>query len=90
MIKFKDLKNIYKDRKKYFETLTSFESLNEYVYYSSIFLNRLELILYSNELSLEEKLNNIEISYSNFKINCLEKNFASGVAVENNFNRKEF
>lgn len=87
MIKIKDLKNIYKDRKKYFETLTSFESLNEYVFHSSIFLNRLELILYSDELSLEQKLDNIEISYSNFKVNNLEHNFDNGVTVKNDFER---
>ena len=89
MIKLNDLKNIYKDRKKYIETLTNFEQLNKYIYYSSIFLNRLELILYSDDLSLQQKLDNIVLSYSDFKVNNLEQNFNNGVSVDNKFETKE-
>ena len=71
--------------KNYFKILTTFEKLNEYVYNSSIFLTRLENILYSKDLSEEQKLLNIEMSYSDFKVNNLEDNFNSGVVVDNEF-----
>lgn len=74
--------------KNYFKILTTFEKLNEYVFNSSIFLTRLENILYSNELNEEQKLLNIEMSYSDFKVNNLEENFDNGVVVNNDFNKE--
>lgn len=75
--------------KNYFRTLTTFEKLNEYIFNSSIFLTRLENILYSNELNEEQKLLNIEMSYSDFKVNNLEENFDNGVVVNNDFKKEE-
>lgn len=72
--------------KNYFKILTTFEKLNEYVFNSSIFLTRLENILYNNNLSEEQKLLNIQLSYSDFKVNNLEDNFDNGVTVKNDFN----
>lgn len=74
--------------KNYFRILTTFEKLNEYIFNSSIFLTRLENILYSNELNEEQKLLNIEMSYSDFKVNNLEENFDNGVVVNNDFNKE--
>ncbi len=81
------IKILKRNLKFYFNILLDFKNLNKYIYFSSVFLNKLELILNSN-LEYEEKINNIEIIYSDFKLDFEDKDFNSGVILENKFDSR--
>lgn len=70
--------------KFYLKILLDFKDLNRYIYLSSIFINRLETIL-NSDLSDNIKLNNIEISYGDFKVNYEINDINAGVEVKNDF-----
>lgn len=73
--------------KYYYGIISDFANLNKYIFYSSIFLNRLEKILYS-DLTDDVILNNIKIAYSDFKIEHLSEDFTAGIDIRNNFQKE--
>lgn len=70
--------------KYYFNILRDFSKLNKYIFYSSIFVNRVEELL-SSDLSDSVILDNIKMSFSDYKVNFLEENFSNFTNVNNNF-----
>ncbi len=78
------IKEFISNIKFYLKILLDFKDLNRYIYLSSIFINRLETIL-NSDLSDNIKLNNIEISYGDFKVNYEINDIKSGVEVNNDF-----
>lgn len=78
------IKEFISNIKFYLKILLDFKDLNRYIYLSSIFINRLETIL-NSDLSDNIKLNNIEISYGDFKVNYEINDIKAGVEVKNDF-----
>ena len=62
--------------------------MNKYIFLSSKLINRIELILKS-DLDNTTKIDNIIISYNDFKIDYDFEEFNEKVSIENNFDRKE-
>lgn len=81
---FKKIKNKISEFNLYFKTLKDFSKLNNYIFYSTIFLNRVEELL-SSSLDDSVILDNIKMSYSNYKINFLEEDFSNLNNIDNNF-----
>lgn len=67
----KKIKKKLLEFKNYLKILTDFKDLNRYVYYSSIFINRVDRLLKSK---LDEKTvaYNLSLCYSDFKIEYIE------------------
>ena len=80
------IKNYISFLNYYFKYLLDFKNLNKYIYLSSLFLNRVEKLLSSN-MSRDVILDNIEISYSDFKVDYDDLDFSSCVNVDNRFNK---
>ena len=72
--------------KYYFGIIKDFSKLNRYVILSSIFCSRVEQLLNSN-LQDDVILNNIKMSYSNFKVDYDLDDIVSGVSFNNKFER---
>jgi len=85
--KIKKLQILFDNLKNYFKILTDFQTLNKYVYYSSIFIDRVDKIIYS-DFDDETILNNIRLSYSDFKIEYIE-DFETGFSINNKFERSD-
>ena len=83
--KINKLKELWNNLSNYSKILTDFQTLNKYIYYSSIFINRVDQIIYS-DLDNETILNNIKLSYSDFKIEYID-DFEKGITINNRFER---
>lgn len=83
--KINKLKELWNNLLNYFKILTDFQTLNKYIYYSSIFINRVDQIIYS-DLDNETIVNNIKLSYSDFKIEYID-DFEKGITINNRFER---
>ncbi len=82
------IKNKISYIKYYLKILFDFSKLNKYIFLSSKLINRIELILKS-DLDNTTKIDNIIISYNDFKIDYDFEEFNEKVSIENNFDRKE-
>jgi len=82
------IKEKIKEVKYYLEILTDFSKLNKYIYLSSILINRVGIIL-NNNLDNENKLNNLDLIYSDFKIDYDFEEFKEKIKVENKFESEE-
>lgn len=80
----KKMKNIFLMIKFYLKVLLNFKDLNKYIRLSSIFLNRLENILSSDD-NIDNKYNNICKYFSDFKVDYVNDDFVEGVDVKNDF-----
>lgn len=78
------MKNIFLMIKFYFKILLNFKDLNKYIRLSSIFLNRLENILSSDD-NIDNKYNDICKYFSDFKVDYFNDDFVEGVDVKNDF-----
>lgn len=78
------IKNKINEIKAYFIIIKDFDKLNKYIFYSSIFVDRVEELL-SSDLSDPVILDNIKMSYSDYKVNFLEDNFSNYTEVDNKF-----
>lgn len=79
--KLNDSLNRYK---YYFSVLRDFSKLNNYIFLSTKFINRVEKLLFS-DLPDELILENIKICYSDFKNDYDRDDFSEGVNVKNEF-----
>lgn len=82
----KKIKDYYSILKNYLKILLDFKNLNKYIYLSSIFINRVEQLLYS-DLEKDVILDNIVISFSSFKVDYNDEDFIIGTEVNNKFER---
>lgn len=82
------LKLIISNFKYYLNVISDFITLNKYVFYSSIFFNKIEKVLYS-DYDKEQILNIIEHAYSDFKINYSDDCFKEGIEINNKFTKEE-
>ena len=78
------IKEIISNIKFYLKVLLNFKDLNKYIRLSSIFLNRLENILSSND-NIDDKYNDICKYFSDFKVDYVNQDFVEGVDVKNDF-----
>lgn len=78
------IKDKFLTLKFYFKILLNFKDLNKYIRLSSIFLNRLESILSSDD-NIDNKYNNICKYFSDFKVDYVNDDFVEGVDVKNDF-----
>lgn len=80
----KKMKNIFLMIKFYFKILLNFKDLNKFIRLASVFINKIEFVLSSND-DIETKYNNISKYFSDFKIDYEENDFVEGVDVKNDF-----
>lgn len=78
------MKNIFLMIKFYFKILLNFKDLNKFIRLASVFINKIEFVLSSND-DIETKYNNISKYFSDFKIDYEENDFVEGVDVKNDF-----
>lgn len=78
------IKDKFLTLKFYFKILLNFKDLNKYIRLSSIFLNRLENILLSDD-NIDHKYNDICKYFSDFKVDYVNDDFVEGVDVKNDF-----
>ena len=78
------IKEVISNIKCYLKVLLNFKDLNKYIRLSSIFLNRLENILSSND-NIDDKYNDICKYFSDFKVDYVNEDFVEGVDVKNDF-----
>lgn len=78
------IKEVISNIKCYLKVLLNFKDLNKYIRLSSIFLNRLENILSSDD-HIDNKYNDICKYFSDFKVDYVNDDFVEGVDVKNDF-----
>ncbi len=83
--KINRIKSIYENIKYYLNILTDFISLNKYVFYSSIFINKVDKLLKSN-VDSNTFIYNLRLYYSDFKIEYFD-DLDNGVTINNKFDK---